>query len=134
MVPLAFARAARRGLAINDDVHHYMKDMKGQLSQPQPFVLVSVRDLGLGRTQYSTIVRVARAQGYRLCPPEVAILLAADGPKFPVVTVAMWPHFKNGKGVLLKVTNMDTMAYIEVERFDARETEFSPLTVFAFLR
>jgi hypothetical protein len=69
-----------------------------------------------------------------MCPPEVAIPLAASGPESPIVYVATLPQYKNGEGSLLRVTNMDTAAYIESITFKAGEMAFAPHAVFAFLR
>jgi hypothetical protein len=134
VVPIVIARAVKRGIMINADVVPLLSNMRELLGTDLRFELIAVKEFELGWSSFEDIVRVAQFYGYRLCPPEVVIPLAASGPESPIVYVAMLPHYQNGEGTLLRVTNMNSAAYIESVTFKADETSFAPHAVFAFLR
>jgi hypothetical protein len=134
VVPIVIARAVKRGIMLSADALSILSNMNELLGPALRFELLAVKELELGWSKYDDIVRVAQSYGYRLCPPEVAIPLAASGPESPIVHVAMVPRYQNGEGTLLRVTNMDTAAYIESVTFRANEIAFAPHAVFAFLR
>jgi hypothetical protein len=134
VVPIVIARAVKRGIMLSADAMPLLSNMSELLRSNLHFELIAVKELELGWSKYDDILRVALSYGYKVCPPEVAIPLAASGPESPIVHVAMVPQYKNGEYSLLRVTNMDTAAYIESITFKTDEIAFAPHAVFAFLR
>ena len=133
VIPLVYAKIARRRFRYTADAGRLLdKHSFEKLCQYNSYVLVSCLDLGLHEpVRYSTLVFTAKQHGLQLATKETCIHVAADGPAYPVVLIALMPIYTNRIGKLLRVSNTPHHAIIEVEEFRASQL-FSPHAVFAF--